>query len=824
MSNKLVCCCVVAIFANIAIAMEQISFILCSTAFICILVLFLLIKKIKLLFALMLVIVWVVFSFLRYNTEVLNVSDIPMSYNNEAINAVGIIHSTPERDGDRIQFEIIIKQLYHSESQLDLSEKVFVQLYLKEQSELELSREFSRGQTIKLIGMLKQPNTAQNYNQFDYRHYLSQKRIHWVLQIDNVHQIEKLSPPQQISDKLLYFFDRLRERLYTPFNLLFDEKHAGYLAGLVFGMKTELDPELFQSFSKLGLTHILAVSGMHVAVVVTCLLFIFKQMKLPRALAYNLTIAILPFYIILTGAEPSIIRAGIMGMIGLWLAKRQKLKNTLAILAIAALLMIAFDPLVIYSVGFQLSFLVTCGLLIYTPLIRKSISSKPNKLLDLIAVTLSAQLTSFPLTIYYFNTFNPLTFLANFVLVPYISFIILPLSTLTNIVGHLSYTAAKPLSIVTTYANELSFLVIDGLNKWDGMNLIWKSPALLWILLWYVIVFFMFNCLSQLQFIKATTRSMAHHSFTNKPIYIKIFLSSIMLCALILYGYYPERFSLYKEGSISYISVGQGDSILITTPSYKHILVDTGGQITFREKQQWAIRKNPFDVGKNIIVPILKKRGIKQLDIVVISHFDADHFQGLNAVLDEILVKQVWINGTIKDDAEVKQVLGKIIEKKIPILIAKQGDHHQLDKHTTITVLWPEPQNSVYEEKQNEESIVLLLEMFKSRFLLTGDIGKKSEQDITSYMYEKYGQAMPIDILKVPHHGSKYSSSPYLLSYFSPKLSVVSVGENNRYGHPHPDVINRVAQYNSPLLRTDIHGEIVFKINKNGTSYLNWNN
>src|SRR5690606_28780111 len=246
--------------------------------------------------------------------------------------------------------------------------------------------------------------------------------------------------------------------------------------------------------------------------------------------------------------------------------------------------------------------------------------------------------------------------------------------------------------------------------------------------------------------------------------------------------------------------------------------------LPFLTKDSWAERSDSFDVGKDIVIPLLKKRGIKQLDIVVISHFDADHFLGFNAILDEMKVKEVWFNGTIKEDKEVEALLAKIKMKNIPLHAMHQGYHIKLDKHTSFDVLWPTERPLRYESKQNAQSIVLLLNMFEHRFLLTGDIDAATEKDITTYMYKHYGEHRQIDILKLAHHGSKYSTSPHLLSYFSPKLAIASAGKNNRYGHPHPEVEQRLRQYGTPLLRTDERGEVMFYIKENLILYINWNN
>ena len=822
MSNKLICCTVVAIFANLAVSEGLFYYSVSSCLFFCLLCLFILLKKLDKRFGLCLLLVWLVFSFLRWQADEQNVTQINGVHHEQMVVLQGYIHTPIERDGDRVQFKLKAKTLSEHNEPLHIDEQIMVQLYLEEEQDIVIAENLKRGDYITITGKIKRPQEAQNFEQFDYRVYLKQNRIHWVIQVSGIQQLETMHKAIPLLYMLLRYTDQLKTKLYEPFSQLFEGEHAGYLAGLVFGMKSELDAQLFSSFSQLGLTHILAVSGLHVAVVVTCLLFIFKVIRLPRSLSYTLTIFFLPLYIILTGAEPSIIRAGIMGMIGLWLVKKQKLKNIHSILAIAALLMIGINPLVVYNIGFQLSFLVTYGLIIFTQPLRLALPKTPNKLFDLVAVTLSAQLSSFPLTLYYFNSFNPLSLLANLVLVPYISFVILPLATLTNIVGHFSISVAKPLALLTTYGNELSFYVIDFLNRWSSFNLIFETPSLGWIITWYIVLFICVKAWSQRKRAYNCIERYPLHLFRQQPYTVKTIVTTACLIVLIIFAYQPSAFDLNKEGRVSFISVGQGDSILIQTPMNKTILVDSGGQLPFTKKEEWAERKEPFDVGVDIILPILKKRGIKHIDIAVITHFDADHFPGFIKLMDEIKIKEVWLNGTYKEDEETMKLYTQLGHYDIPVHIVKEGDTFNIDDSTTVEVLLPKPAIKFEEIDQNEQSIVLYLTMYDSTFLLTGDIGQETEKQLVYTLYERHNEDDVVDVLKLAHHGSKYSTSPQLLSYFSPQLAVVSVGINNRYGHPHPTVIERLNQYQIPLLRTDLHGEVMFVVSKNQLKLQLW--
>lgn len=177
---------------------------------------------------------------------------------------------------------------------------------------------------------------------------------------------------------------------------LFQDRHSGYMKGLVIGIQDDLDPETFRQFSQLGLTHILAISGMHVAVYVAVLLFILRHCRVTRETALTVTLLLVPVYVLLSGAGPSIVRAGLMGMIALLAARLGMLKDGLNILAAAALIMLVWNPYLLLSVSFQLSFLVTAGLMVYVPLANPLMRRLPSWLGSSISVTLIAQLVSFP--------------------------------------------------------------------------------------------------------------------------------------------------------------------------------------------------------------------------------------------------------------------------------------------------------------------------------------------------------------------------------------------------------------------------------------------
>ncbi|MFX3633711.1 MAG: ComEC/Rec2 family competence protein [Candidatus Pristimantibacillus sp.] len=636
---------------------------------------------------------------------------------------------------------------------------------------------------------------------------------------------------------------------------MYPSEQSGYMKGLVLGIREDLDPEQFQQFSRLGLTHILAISGLHVAVFIYVLGAVLRFLRMTRERILVTLMLAVPFYVMLSGASPSVLRAGIMAVLALLAARMDKLKDGLHILAAAAVLMLIWDPFYIGDVSFQLSFIVTAGLILGVPPVRKAMPPwrKGKALLDLLAVTLVAQAASFPVSIYYFNQFHLLSLPANFFLVPFISFIVMPIGAIALGIGALWPLGGKLLASVSVYANDWTFLFVEKLSQVEALRTIWATPPLWWIVVWYMLFAVFFRLLpdrsERIAMLDAReeleeTLPLGGNDPATVPlwgsppshrngsrIYFRIAMtaSCTAIVMLLLYAYYPDRFD--HIGKVHILDVGQGDAIYIRTPGGKRILIDGGGTLSFRKPgEEWKERSDPFEVGRKVIVPLLMKRGVHEIDLLVISHLDSDHIRGLKAIMDTIPVKKILWNGSIKyvDDAE--DLLRQAVELHIPLYRAEAGQQWMVDSNTELTVLWPKaPQVEIDEqqdeeevsemEDQNESSVVLHLQMYEHTFLLTGDIGKATETSINRlWPYHSSTTACCgyADVLKIAHHGSRYSTSADWLNRWKPFNAVVSVGATNTYGHPHPDVIGRLETAKSELLRTDQNGEVSYKVSREG--------
>ncbi|MFB5677231.1 ComEC/Rec2 family competence protein [Paenibacillus terreus] len=783
------------------------------------------------------------------------------------VQAEGWIASPVEVDGNKAEFELQLTALGgedESAQMREISEKVLVQIRLAAEEEQNTARAWSRGDRITFTGTMEIPEGARNFGGFDYRNYLKTRQIHWLLKSKGADSVAILEKGSWSRYSLLRWSDDARillgERMDTTFA---QQIHAGFMKGLVLGITDDIDPDLYREFTRLGLTHILAISGMHVAVFTAALLYILRLLRFTRESALWIVFALVPAYVLITGGSPSVVRAGIMAMIGLYAARRGLLKDGLNTLCAAAIMMLLWNPYLLVNVSFQLSFLVTAGLMIYGPLLRPVFAAWPPALGGSASITITAQLVSFPLTIFYFNQLSLLSTAANFVIVPVLTLIVLPLGAAALLLSFCWAGGARLLAWPAERLNELTFALVRWLNGFDGYVTIWPSTSIWWVLAYYVMLYSLLRIVKRWcdskssSFVEEyatqplpenpnrhgeTTRAGRQNGHRPEPLGLSAIpewsvswyaegaaqyagvrmtgrnyaaLAGLCVCFILLLYMGYRTPANGGAGVVQFIDVGQGDSILITTPEGRHLLVDAGGTMDFNTgKNAWKRRKDPYEVGAKTVVPLLKQRGVHQLDALILTHGDQDHAGGMQAVLKEIPVKSFIFNGTLTGKDSIDGLLQICLEQKIPVYAASRGLELQPDGQTRLLFMHPESKNESLpvDEEQNEQSVVFLLKMAGASFLFTGDMDAAVEQLWIGQEGAKNERHEGVDVLKVAHHGSKTSTSEEWLSYWKPGAAVISAGVNNTYGHPNEGVLERLNRSGADIYRTDTQGEIQMRV------------
>ncbi|QOR65598.1 DNA internalization-related competence protein ComEC/Rec2 [Cytobacillus suaedae] len=659
-------------------------------------------------------------------------------------------------------------------------ERIILRYTIQTKTEKNELTSLKVGMICRIEGKLLIPNKARNFNSFDYQKYLYYKKIYWIFSPTSLTLQNCTQQPPTPYDRLLL----MREHGNNYIEKHFPKEAVGIAQALIYGERGYIDDEVLTSYQSLGLVHLLAISGLHVGLLTGAIFYIGIRMGFTRESVTHTLLCLLPIYTILAGAAPSVIRAALMLMILLSCFKWKKVYPIDSI-GMACFLMVLFNPYHVFEVGFQLSFMVSLGLILSSKTI---ILRSTNPLSQTLTVTVIAQLFSFPIIIFYFYEVSLLSIPYNLLFVPVYSFIILPLSILSLLLHILFEPIGLSLMfLLKIILNVLNQFALYG-TKVSSLSLTLGKPHILFLVGYFILILTVF---------KMWERS------NKKQIVVSVFLF-ITLCVVDL-----NEKMLDPYGTITFIDVGQGDSILIELPFNKGTyLIDTGPKTLNFAAEEWEKKRRMFDTGEDILLPYLKSVGIRKLDKLIITHGDLDHIGNAELLIQELSVDEL-ILGTGPIEKEYEQQLVRIAyEMGIPISTFSAGD------------VWKSGDNTFYvlaptgnEQTSNDRSIVIYSEIGGLRWLFTGDLGEVGESKLTSSF-----RSLPVDVLKVGHHGSNSSTSVQFLEHIKPKVSIISVGVNNRYNHPNPEVVERLLKEESIILRTDLHGAIQYKFRgKSGT-------
>ena len=554
----------------------------------------------------------------------------------------------------------------------------------------------------------------------------------------------------------------------------FDEKISNVLLGMLLGYTDEIELDVKEDFSESNISHILAVSGMHVGyVILFCNIFFSKI--LGKRKTYILTIIVLIFYMFLTGLSPSVVRASIMACLIL-LSKIIYRKNDVwTSISISLLCLLIYNPFCIGNISLMLSYVGTIGILSYTINFKHN-----NRIINMVSITLSVTIFLIPILSIYFNKIPIFSLFTN-ILVGIIVLSIFILGFAFIILNKI------PFFIKNFIKNVLIFLVkillkISEFGAKIPLNKVYVlMPNCFEVFIYYVIIFisiFLFyifkmkrkqNIIFKRR-IKNLLNLLKFRYYQNK--------SKVISIILIISIFFSIIKIIPKDLRIHFIDVGQGDSCLIITPHNKKILIDGGGS-------------ESYDVGKNTLIPYLLARRITRLDYVIISHFDTDHVGGLLTVMKELKVGKVVISKQVEDSENNQKFKDIVKEKKIKVVVVNKGDRLKIEKNIYFEILWPNSSKLVSENFLNNNSIVCKFQYKNFSMLFTGDIEKIAEKQILQE-YKKNLQVLNSTILKVAHHGSKTSSTQEFLDAIKPKLALIGVGKNNKFGHPNDEIIKRL--------------------------------
>ena len=684
-------------------------------------------------------------------------------------------------------------------------------LYLKIDKKQEVNLEY--GDKIFITGEFQEPQGMRNEGGFNYKEYLKSLNIYGSVKAKNIKVIE-----QNKGNIFMNFTYKISDEIKENIEEFMGEKYSGLLIGLLLGDSSKIDENMEENFKITSLTHILAVSGAQVSYIIVAMYSLLKR-KIGIQKTRVVIIASLIFYTALTGFSPSIVRAGIMGIIlmisGLVFRKNDIINS----IAISLFFMLVYNPFLLENVGLQLSYLGTIGIIGFNKtiiLILKNIQIRNrkwkykinrklilliSKIKEILAVTMSASLAVVPVMIYHFNLFGTYFLITNLLASIIIGPITL-LGTLLVIISFISINIAKVLSYILKFLIDI-LLFISSFSKLPISKIYIPTPTITFIIIIYlslIISLFIYKVFHERNPNTTILRvrnllALVKYKFkqNRNDIIKRIVIISIVISLCIIF--------IPRDLKINFVDVGQGDSTFIITPKNKTILIDGGGSNT-----------GSFDVGENTLLPYILDKGYNKIDLMIISHFDSDHVGGLLTILEEIKVEKVLIAKQEEQSENYKRFFNIVKEKNIPVIVGKRGDKINIEKDLYLDILFPESEQ-IEENVINNNSLVFNIYYNNFSMLFTGDIEEIAEKRIIEITNKSRLKA---DIIKIPHHGSKTSSTRELLEIVLPKIALIGVGKDNLFGHPSSETIDKLDELEIKTYRTDINGEIMINVNKSG--------
>lgn len=709
----------------------------------------------------MYLIVMCISSIYVYNKN-LNYESKYKKYDNKNISIEGTIISDIEEKEYNYTFTIRTKDDYFL-------------VNLKKNKE-EISLEY--GDKLQISGEYQEPNKARNYKGFDYKNYLKINKIYGIIRVDLYTNIIIKHQKNLSNFKLL--IHKIREKLKENIQELLTKETYALGIGILIGDNSRINEKIVEDFKNSNLSHMLAVSGAHINYVVLTVSILFTKKRAGIKAQRVVTIMMMLFFMELTQMTSSVVRAGISCIIYMLASLLYRKADVINAMAISTLLILLNNPFKLFDIGFQLSYAGTLGIILFCKLINIPLKNKLLKYLkDSIIISISANIFIIPIMMYQFNTISLTFILSNLLAGPLLGISII----LEIIVLLISFMSINIAAIPAKVLNILLILIINIANWFSNIEIskIYViTPQIISIVAYYLI------CAAII--LKKKNRKI---------------IVIIMLTVLII-----NLFPTPKKLRINFIDVGQGDSTLIRTETNKVILIDSGG----------STASSSFDVGNKVLLPYLLDRRIKKIDFIIVSHFDADHCQAFETVIDNINVRKVVVCKQSMITQEYLNIINKCKKKNIKIIVVERGDKLKIDKRTEFEILHP-GERFLDDGKGGLNANAIVCKMnYKLNngkifsMLFTGDIEVEAEKELE----QVYGKKLKADILKIAHHGSKTSSREKFIKLVSPKIALIGVGENNKFGHPADITLERLEKENVKVYRTDQMGEVSITINKNG--------
>lgn len=665
---------------------------------------------------------------------------------------------------------------------------------------------FKYADKLKIMGEISIPKKLGNPNEFDYKRYLNSKAI-----VGNIstYSASKIGEKQGIIlFKMVY---ELKEKVSEKIKNNFNQKEAGLLSSMLYGDSLDMDEEIKNDLASNGLSHIVSVSGINISYLLMIISYFFETKEGKKEHPY-ITIIIVVLFVIFSGMQISVLRAGIMNVAGS-IAKIQKKKLKKYTLCIISLICIViYNPYSIFNVSTIFSYLAVFSIITYNKIIESFFDIKLKKLLKfkyveknklkrgiynifkyiikILSLYISVQIFTLPVQLYYYGYFSLTQVFSNILLSPLISAIFL-IGFLTIIfmfvpfISNILFLAESFLLILFIYFSSI-------LANFE-VKLTLPKPNFFLLLLYYVFMVIILNRKKVILIVK--------RKYVKK---VKNIIS-VILVIYIAINVVVNVYILYFENYVYFFNVEQGNMAFIRY-NRKNILVDYG-----------STRKG---LASNTLANFLKLKGITKIDLVIISHMHDDHMNGLLDEKNSVTTQKIIYALPKEENENFIKVEEIARNKNIAFIEADMYETYEYDG-IEIFVLSPRKDKEIVaEDIQNANSLVTAILVNNKRILFMGDATKETEKEMLSNIQniqdinlknkiEKH--LKNIDILQVAHHGSKTSTTEKFISYVLPKEAVIS-SKKEKFGHPSKETVDTLKKYSVKIHITEKEGSIKFKL------------
>jgi len=661
------------------------------------------------------------------------------------------------------------------------------------------SLEVQKGQRVRFPAELREISNFENPGRFDYRRYLAGQGL-WTRAF--LRDPRLLAAAVETEGFRFDFINRFRSRALKFLDQVIGQPARGLIKALLLGRRGEIEPEIVQTFRRLGLAHLLAISGLHVGLVALAAYWVFLKILLLnerwtlrfnlRRLAAVLALGPVLFYAGLAGGRPSTLRAAVMVSVFLLAQLIEKTKDYLSALALAAWIILVLQPGAVFTPAFQLSFAAAAAIIILvprfpaTPLFSSPSpdqDSGPRKPLGrfwgLAVISTAALIGTAPIVAWHFNRLSLWSLPANMIFTPLLSLGLIPAGLLALVLMPVFPLGTQIIFQAMERFLWLALPSMEALAAVPGAEVLVPRPSPAVLAGYYFIVAAVFLVrpwkraalaagLVVLTFGLGLT--LVHLGETSRP-----------------------------ELKVTVLDVGQGQAVCLVLPDGTRMMIDAGG-----------FPGSDFDTGEFIVGPYLLNQGVRRLDILALSHPQADHVGGLPYLARTFGPTELWTNGSPSENPRHRELLD--LARQLGL---NQPDLIELHRPrqfgaATVTALAPAP-DYLYRpgrdepwRDQNNNSLVLKVAMGRTSFLFPGDLEEKGEAEIV----RRQGERLRADVLLAPHHGGKTSLTPAFLEAVRPKIVIFSAGRDNRFGFPSPEALGRVRAVGAKIYRTDRHGAV----------------